>query len=176
MASRGGASSARKPVKPSPAKSARGAASESLPPASSLPNLLFPDVTGVEDDSDHSATSDHSRTSFSRLHKQPEVGSLDPRVSRKLLHPSGHVDLASGSASWASQLRGGDGDRSLHKSSGNRERTRSHASVLSLALPTSIQSPSSSPAIASGDPSRTAVHAGAVCHAFVLLSPSSPTI
>jgi len=87
------------------------------------------------------------------------------------------LTLASGSASWASQLRGGDGDRCLDMQEFRQQRTdekprecssrrcppRSNPCHLLLRLPRAILH-------------ATAVHAGAVCHAFVLLSPSSPTI
>ena len=33
-------------------------------------------------------------------------GALDPRVARKFVHPSGHVDLAGSSMAWSRQLRG----------------------------------------------------------------------
>lgn len=33
-------------------------------------------------------------------------GALDPRVARKFVHPSGHVDLAGSSLAWSRQLRG----------------------------------------------------------------------
>jgi hypothetical protein len=35
------------------------------------------------------------------------TGALDPAVTRKITHPSGHIDLAVANASWSSQLRDG---------------------------------------------------------------------
>ena len=51
-----------------------------------------------------SLTTDHIITKEeSSLHSR---GALNPKVAKRLLHPSGHVDIAGSAMAWAGQLRG----------------------------------------------------------------------